>query len=360
MLNWLKKMFKRQSLGVPRDWVPSNENELKEGEYDYAFGALKDPKDNRDFLLSSIQAVPVGAEELPEEFKLKQKFKCKNQFSRGSCTAQSQTHSKQEVEGVELSARFCFALGKEIEGNNSYGAYCRTMEKVNKETGICEERLDNEPDRTMSYDEYLNVNHITEEMRKNAQKYKTQSFWRVGTDIQSLKSAIYKNKISVRASMPWYSEWNRLTDGIMRLGTYDNYVGGHRIVFTGWTKEGLILKNSWGSGWGNDGYAILPYDQLKEKGGIVILQDAYVSLDVPEDLAVDHYYGQKRTWDTFIIEKSVAFNPWLIKKIGRLPNNREIKGLAYGKWSYEAVYLAKHSDLWLKMTKPEAKRLNKI
>ncbi len=65
--------------------------------------------------------------------------------------------------------------------------------------------------------------------------------------------------------------------------------------------------------------------------------------------------GKKRTWTSYLREKAIAFNPWLIGKIGRLPNNREIKGLAYGFWSYNAVFRGKHGDLWLKMTKPEAK-----
>lgn len=34
---------------------------------------------------------------------------------------------------------------------------------------------------------------------------------------------------------------------------------GHAICVLGWTREGLILKNSWGPDWNGDGYIILPY-----------------------------------------------------------------------------------------------------
>ncbi len=52
----------------------------------------------------------------------------------------------------------------------------------------------------------------------------------------------------------------------------------------------------------------------------------------------DKRYGKLRTWKSFLYEQQCAFNPWLIKKIGRLPNNREIAKLVYGFWSQDEVY----------------------
>lgn len=44
-----------------------------------------------------------------------------------------------------------------------------------------------------------------------------------------------------------------------RTGSGEFY-GGHAISIVGWTKTGFIIRNSWGKGFGNKGYVILPYE----------------------------------------------------------------------------------------------------
>jgi hypothetical protein len=39
----------------------------------------------------------------------------------------------------------------------------------------------------------------------------------------------------------------------------DDY-GGHAVTIVGYTSEGFIIKNSWGRGWGMDGYGIVGFD----------------------------------------------------------------------------------------------------
>ncbi len=36
--------------------------------------------------------------------------------------------------------------------------------------------------------------------------------------------------------------------------------GGHAVAVVGYTKDGFIVQNSWGSGWGNKGFALLTYE----------------------------------------------------------------------------------------------------
>lgn len=36
--------------------------------------------------------------------------------------------------------------------------------------------------------------------------------------------------------------------------------GGHAVAFIGYTRQGFIVQNSWGKGWGAGGYALLPYE----------------------------------------------------------------------------------------------------
>ncbi|HYK46931.1 MAG TPA: C1 family peptidase [Parafilimonas sp.] len=35
---------------------------------------------------------------------------------------------------------------------------------------------------------------------------------------------------------------------------------GHAVAIVGYTREGFIIQNSWGRGWGNKGFAVLPYE----------------------------------------------------------------------------------------------------
>ena len=44
---------------------------------------------------------------------------------------------------------------------------------------------------------------------------------------------------------------------IRRQGPADS---GHAIAIVGYTHQGFIIQNSWGKGWGKDGFALLPYE----------------------------------------------------------------------------------------------------
>lgn len=40
------------------------------------------------------------------------------------------------------------------------------------------------------------------------------------------------------------------------------FCGGHCITFVGYTKTGFIIRNSWGTQWGNNGYVEMPYKEF--------------------------------------------------------------------------------------------------
>jgi hypothetical protein len=44
---------------------------------------------------------------------------------------------------------------------------------------------------------------------------------------------------------------------IEQIGVAEN---GHAVAIVGYTREGFIIQNSWGEGWGNKGFALLPYE----------------------------------------------------------------------------------------------------
>lgn len=327
-----------------------NKKKLSEetGQYDkfiFVDGAKKDPKDNRDYRIASVMApvaIPAQLFELPENFPPK----C--QWTRGSCTSQGQAHHKERQEGKRISAPFIMAKSKEMEGNLAYGGYNRNTFAVVNSVGVCEDSMYPEPGPEMSWEEYIRVSRITKDCFENAKEYKSQSFWRVENHYDQIRQTLIQTNNSVVISMPWYREWNNPdSDGVISLPTSSS-VGGHCVEICGFNdfKRRLKMKNSWGNGWGLNGYFYMDYDEFNK-----YVWDCWCSLDIPAEMPVDKRYGQVRN---YTMEKATAFNPWLVAKLGRLPNNREISGLWYGKYSFDAIFRGKVKDIWLKITKTEA------
>lgn len=279
-----------------------------------------------------------------------------NSVAVHNCTSQAQSHHKERQEKRRSAARFVMALTKQLEGNTEYGAFTRDTFSVVQNLGICAEELYPEPGAEMSWEEYLDVNKIPQACYDDAKNHKSQSYWRVNKDTNEIKTVLLQHKNSIVCSMEWFKEFNRPTDGILS-SSFNNTVGGHAVDLIGWDdfKEVFIFKNSWGNGWGSNGLFYMPYSIFDK-----VVWDLWCSLDIPEDMPVDLYYGKKRMWTDYLLEKKIAFNPWLFQKIGRLPTNRETTALRF-YWPFEAVFKGKYGDKWLYITFPEYQKnvLNK-
>ena len=322
--------------------------------YRYGFGAKKDKKDKRDYLAAGI--TPSTTVEL-KKFRIPEKYPSKNQGGRGSCTSQAQTHHKERQEEIPLSARFVMALTKQWEHNKRWGAYTRNTFKVVKQFGACKEELYPEPNFKMSWRDYIDTNSIPAECYEDALKHKSKSYWRVENSILAIKDVLTRHKKSIVMSMGWYKNFNRVLDGILPREK-GKYISGHAVEIVGFDdfNQWLIVKNSWGEQWGKKGDFYLYYDMLAE-----VIRDLWCSLDIEKmNILVDVRYGKERTWKSYLVEKQVAFNSWLHAKIKRLPTNREINALAYGKWDFQTVYTGINGDIWLYWTKAQAKKRNLI
>ena len=79
----------------------------------------------------------------------------------------------------------------------------------------------------------------------------------IGSEI-CLKQAIILNGPCI-GGLPVYDDnawefWKNKYDG--------SFKGGHAISIVGYNKEGFIIRNSWGKGYGDNGYYILPYEDF--------------------------------------------------------------------------------------------------
>jgi hypothetical protein len=78
----------------------------------------------------------------------------------------------------------------------------------------------------------------------------------VNNDVESIKHAIF-NYGPVWTAVCVDSNFHRYRSGL--FNTCQRCTINHAVTLVGWTKSGWILKNSWGYGWGDDGYMEIAY-----------------------------------------------------------------------------------------------------
>lgn len=124
-------------------------------------------------------------------------------------------------------------------------------------------------------------------------------------------------------------------------------IGGHAVAVVGYddtlTHAGhtghLLIKNSWGTGWGADGYGWMPYDYLdyrtKDTGLRVLWLDAFCCVDLQNDGLTEHVIkmtigkqevlvdGKPQTW-----EQSPVVDPQSWRTLVPLRNVAELLGYA--------------------------------
>lgn len=70
-------------------------------------------------------------------------------------------------------------------------------------------------------------------------------------------------------------------DKLPRMAPMTQKTGGHAFALVGYNERGFVVQNSWGTGWGASGFAVLPYEDW-----VTNATDAWaVALGVPQDLS---------------------------------------------------------------------------
>ena len=66
-----------------------------------------------------------------------------------------------------------------------------------------------------------------------------------------------------------------------RIAAMVQKTGGHAFALVGFNERGFVVQNSWGTGWGASGFAVLPYEDW-----VTNATDAWgLALGVPQDLS---------------------------------------------------------------------------
>lgn len=220
-------------------------------------GALPARKDVQAYKVVSVN--PKVVENLPDEFDLKM-CEVKNQSSVSSCVAHAMSeiieyfNKSQEKSYVEFSTGFIYGnrsntlhkgegmyVDKALDNAKKIGDVPNVLFPYNVEV----------PKAISMYEEKAT------ELKPKAYPNRITEYFKLQTDEQMKVNLIENGPILF--SIPWYADYE--VDGKTKIMNHvsNDIRGYHAMVIYGWNKDGWKFQNSWGTGFGNKGRAILPY-----------------------------------------------------------------------------------------------------
>lgn len=243
------------------------------------YGWIRDLPDSRDHKYTVASATSETLSKLkgilPSSIDLRtyiDRVPIYNQGSLGSCTANATCYAylhmemRQKNTSVFAPSRlFLYYNTRVIEGtvNNDSGAYLRNVMKSSYNTGICSEDL-----WKYTTSQFATKPPVT--CYDQAGLCKTIEYLSVSQKIDQIKTAIYEGNPIV-FGFDVYQSFKRIgSDGKMPIPnpSTEKQLGGHAVCIVGYDDSiqfndgitgGVIVRNSWSSLWGDEGYFYMPY-----------------------------------------------------------------------------------------------------
>lgn len=234
------------------------------------YNLKKDKRDLRDKVYRSQHA---DASTLPVTVDLRgQMSPIVDQGQLGSCTANAIASGLREYlllksgqSLTRLSRLFLYWHERSIEGtiNEDSGAYIRDGMKVLQTLGVS-------PETDYPYDVTKFTNQPTAQAEADAGAFKITEYHRV-TDFLSMQAALAEGN-PVVIGFTVYESFE--SAAVAKTGKAplpkrgEKVLGGHAVLVVGYKKIGrtlyAIVRNSWGTSWGDQGYFYLPQTFFKK------------------------------------------------------------------------------------------------
>lgn len=213
----------------------------------YSFNLQKSPVDPRDFMLEAIYPDPV---KLPEVWDLRPQMKpIRDQGQQGTCSAQTVAAMKEWQENVDVKFRD-YMSPQFVYNQRSTGGEGMTP----KDTMEILYKIGIVPEKLYPYGTFT---PIPETLKSQATTYKIQGYAQINT-VDSLKKALFANGPCYIAFPVYNPErmdfWKPEFAG-------QQMMGGHAVCVAGYLKDKFIIRNSWSSAWGDQGYTYLPFTE---------------------------------------------------------------------------------------------------
>jgi hypothetical protein len=163
----------------------------------------------------------------------------------------------------EMARRYDEWPGEGYEGSSARGGMIGWVRH-----GVCL--------RTTWKDNLHGPSHLTPAVAEEAQRIPGGAFYRVShRQVRDMHSALAEVG-ALYMTLMVHEGWDRPGKKVSKV-TYtlagrermitlpvierkERATGGHAVAIVGYTDEGFIIQNSWGEGWGERGFALLPYE----------------------------------------------------------------------------------------------------
>ena len=159
---------------------------------------------------------------------------------------------------IRVSPRMLYEMAKkhdEWPGENYSGSSCRGAIRGWHNMGVCRDEI-------WLY-ECTEDEHLTVERALDARSNTIGAYYRLRPEITDYHSAINETG-AVYVSADIHNGWSTPGAGkdevLPQIGLHPESKGGHAFAIVGYDENGFIVQNSWGSLWGNKGFALWLYE----------------------------------------------------------------------------------------------------
>ena len=181
-----------------------------------------------------------------------------NQGSLSSCVGNATADAVEIISAIsgqgrtELSRLFVYAMARILNGNlnEDGGTYIRSAFESLAKFGICEETF---------WPYVARQVHTSPSFaaQQRARGHKIHSYYRIKAEgnrrVEDAIAALRAHKpvvFGTKLNEAFYSVRSMAPVGVPK----GPFIGGHAMVLVGYENGNFIAKNSWGTGWGDNGY----------------------------------------------------------------------------------------------------------
>jgi C1A family cysteine protease len=230
-----------------------------------SYGWVPDRPDQRDYLYKAIKP----AVRLPGKVDLREFCSIvENQESLGSCTANALAGNLEYLDHkaddiyTDVSRLFIYYNERVMEGTVDYdsGASLRDGIKTLRKQGACWEKT--WPYLIERFDVKPAKNCYIE-----AKKHRVESYHRINSlpEMLTCLAEGYPFVFGFTVYESFQSQKVARTGVVSMPEKNEKVIGGHAVMAAGYnqSRKRFLVRNSWGSQWGKDGYFTLPYEYLE-------------------------------------------------------------------------------------------------